>query len=133
MLFAKHGYYILPLRPKCKDPILKDWRNNASNSIEQVNEWWKQTPDANIGLLTGKKNNLFVLDIDGEYPAQLPPLDEYLKVKTGRGYHYYFMYPNGLEIRNKSYADLKMDIRGDGGYIVAPPSIHESGVRYEFI
>lgn len=133
LAYANNGHYILPLKPKGKTPLIKDWPNKASNNPEQIQEWWVQTPDANIGLLTGKKNGLFVIDVDGEYPAHFPPLDGAVNVKTGRGFHYYYKYPEGEEVPSRIKLEGEaVDVRSDNAYVVAPPSMHESGVRYEF-
>lgn len=131
--YAEQGYYIIPLKPISKIPLTKNGFKNASNNPEQVRKWWQKYPNANIGLVTGHKNGLFVIDVDGEYPAHLPPLDSPVKVKTGKGWHYYFKYSEAVKVPCKTkIKGFDIDIRGDGGYIVAPPSIHESGVRYEF-
>ncbi len=74
------------------------------------------------------------MDIDGEYPEDFPKLPSLASVKTSRGVHYYFFYPekNKIKSRNKlNGADI--EIKSDGGYVVAPPSVHPSGGRYEFI
>lgn len=100
-----------------------------------------RTPQPNIGLVCGAVSKLVVLDIDGDEGFQTLR-DRGLKipdtstVKTGRGKHYYFLHP-GQPVRNfaKGTAGFPLpgiDFRGDGGYVVAPPSVHATGARYQF-
>jgi hypothetical protein len=133
--YAQNGLYVFPLRPQGKEPLTPKGYKDASNDIEQVEKWWAQWPDANIGLVTGAINKFWVLDIDGVLPADFPDLPKTPTVKTHGGCHYYFGWPEkGKEIRNKGKVHgYDIDIRGNGGYVVAPPSIHPEGGRYEFI
>jgi hypothetical protein len=98
-------------------------------------------PDANIGLLTGRVSGLVVVDFDGGNPDADSILDMLgaeshgAIVNTGKGQHVYYRHPGG-EIKNgvriARVGDTFVDIRGDGGYVVAPPSIHETGARYSW-
>ena len=89
--YADQGLKILPLKPQSKIPLTKNGFKNATNDINQIEAWWTEHPNANIGLVTGKENGLFVLDIDGAYPDTFPPLPAKPTVKTHKGYHYYFL------------------------------------------
>jgi putative DNA primase/helicase len=112
---------------------------NASSDPDVVTRWWGEVPDANIGIATGSGSNLVVLDVDGpvgeatlaeiEYTyGSLPPTRQ---VKTGKGRHLYFRRPTGAtKIKSIARKPLGLDVRADGGYVIAPPSIHESGHRY---
>jgi hypothetical protein len=107
-------------------------------------------PGSNLGVITGIPSGAFVLDLDGagamawwEGQQQLNPVST-LSVETGRGRHLYFRMPDGLDVRND--AELvtglrdpatdkpawQVDVRGTGGYVVAPPSVHRSGRTYEW-
>lgn len=130
--YQKRGWSIFPI--KGKQPLVQ-WKPYQSKpaSIEQIKKWWKTYPYASIGLVTGKISNLIVLDVDGEEGAKyikdngIPPTP---CVKTSRGSHYYFKYP-GFTVQN--FAKKKgLDLRGDGGYVVLPPSKHPSGINYEW-
>ena len=105
----------------------------------EVKSWWGQWPASNIGIITGQVSGIIVLDVDG------PEGEKTLKTKklvtpptviskTGRGWHYIYKHP-GFECRNfagklgKTILP-KVDFRGDGGLIVAPPSMHVSGRQY---
>ena len=136
--------------PQCGNNVGKHPRGNfAPNGLHDattdpatIREWWQAEPDANIGIRTGAVSGLVVLDID---PAKggdesltdferrfgsLPPTVEALT--GGGGRHILFSHPGtGLAIPN-SVAGLApgLDIRADGGYVVAPPSLHKSGRQY---
>jgi hypothetical protein len=131
--YAQQGYRVIPLKPCSKIPLTTHGFKDASADIDQIHSWWGQYPDANIGLITGKEAGFFVIDIDGEYPAdwvELPPAN----VRTHKGVHIYCAYPAHETIKSRTKINgHPVDIRGDGAYIVAPPSVHPEGGRYEFI
>lgn len=134
LAYAEQGLYIFPVRPNRKEPLIAGGFKNASNQITQIKEWWSKWPDANIGLVTGKINNLFVVDVDGVYPEDFPVLDYHPKVKTSKGYHVYFEHPMDREIKSRTRINgSEVDIRGENAYIIVPPSIHPTGVKYEFM
>ena len=121
-----------------KHPRIKGGCNAASVSPEQIAAWWKKWPKANIGIATGAVSGLVVLDLDGaKGVAKLKALLGTVKlpptacVATGRGWHLYFRAlqaePTGCS------SDGGLDVRGEGGYVIAPPSIHASGARYRWI
>jgi KaiC/GvpD/RAD55 family RecA-like ATPase len=121
---------------KCKRPLIswKDYQTRLPTE-EEVCQWFDQYPDANIGIVTGKISNLVVFDLDStdavEYAEAEGGFPDTPKVKTGKGYHVYMRHP-GFEIRNSVNKKLDIDIRADGGYAVAPPSIHGSGRQYQW-
>ena len=113
-----------------KHPRIAHGLKDASKNVATVKAWWAKWPDANIGLPTGSINGLVVVDVDGadgEASLQaLPPLPETREASTGRedgGRHKYFAY-TGSDIRNDTGRRLGkgIDVRGDGGYVIAPPS-----------
>jgi Bifunctional DNA primase/polymerase, N-terminal len=91
-----------------------------------------------VGIVTGEISNLVVLDFDPQHDGnasierlerQIAPLPVTVEVTTGGGgRHLYFAHPGGL-VRNRAGLAQGVDVRGDGGYIVAPPSVHPSGRR----
>jgi hypothetical protein len=121
-----------------KHPITAHGLNDASTNREQVEWWWRRFPRANVGLATGHVFD--VLDIDGPagersivglssaHPSgRSGPL-----VRTGRGGWHVYLAPTGLG--NPKPRDLeKVDWRGRGGYVLAPPSRHASGRRYRWV
>jgi len=119
-----------------KHPRTKNGLKDASTDPNQIQTWWLRWPQASIGLVTGAASGTFVVDADNEPARQ--KLDEFgvlpptRTVKTARGWHLYFRYPTDGVIRNDAGKLCSgIDIRGEGGYVLAPPSLHPSGVRYE--
>ena len=135
--YASKGMHIFPLRVKGKQPANSHGYKEATTSKEVIKAYWKAAP-YNIGLATGEVNNLVVVDVDDEQiwatflATQAKELPIGPKVKTGKGHHLYFSYPAGRSIRNKQKPGMGFDIRANGGYVVAPPSIHPNGSVYEF-
>jgi putative DNA primase/helicase len=125
-----------------KHPRVKDWPNVATTDEATIQDWWTRWPDANIGIATGAKSGVVVLDVDPDEGGALAledllaehgSLPETVESLTGGGgRHLLFQHP-GVEMRNSaSKLGAGLDIRGDGGYVIAPPSLHESGRRYEW-
>ncbi len=121
---------------RCKTPPMP-WKEYQMRlpTEEEVSAWFEKWPDANIGIVTGKVSGIVVFDLDSdhavEYAENEGGFPETAKVKTGKGYHVYAKHP-GFEIRNDVRKELDLDIRADGGYVVAPPSFHGSGRQYEW-
>lgn len=134
------GWCVLPLRPRDKRPLIT-WEplQRTRPSAKQVAHWFNRWPDANIGIVTGEISNLVVLDIDPQHGGDASlerlerrygPLPVTIEAKTGGGgRHLYFSHPGGLT-RNRVGVAQGIDLRGDGGYIVVPPSIHPSSRPY---
>jgi hypothetical protein len=149
LIYVEAGFSIIPLhwkiaKNKCscgrgdcaspaKHPLTQHGLKDASNDPAQVKAWWKQYPKANIGVCTGQASNgLTVIDFDeGSDPASLILSAATLRVQTGSGFHLWFK--SDQEIRNSAgKLGQGIDIRGWGGYVVAPPSVHHSGRIYTF-
>jgi replicative DNA helicase len=122
---------------KCKQPFIS-WKKyqNQLPTRKEVTDWFTNNPAANIGIITGAVSNLVVFDLDSSaavhFAEEMGGFPDTAKVKTGRGYHLYMKHP-GFEIKNDVNKNLKLDIRADGGQVVAPPSIHGSGHQYEWV
>jgi hypothetical protein len=148
LLLAKNNWCVFPCKEKDKTPITANGYKAASKDINTLQTWLKKTPNANIGIATGKKSGFFVLDIDichekGKYGdislAQLESehgkLPDTVQVITGSGgIHYYFKTPDDCLTIPCSTGKVGqgIDIRGDGGYVIAPESIHPNGNKYEW-
>lgn len=131
--YARMGWPVFPLHGKIP---FKDSRGykDATNSEEQIQTWWSQHPTANIGLATGERSGVVVLDIDmpeghfslKELQATYTPLPNTRRVRTAnKGLHYYFQYPqDGKDYKNAVglQGNIGVDIRATGGYVVLPPS-----------
>jgi hypothetical protein len=123
---ASAGWFVFPVQERGKQPLVR-WRDESTSDTGKVSEWWDRWPNANIGIDCGK-SQLVVVDYDGVEP----PVVDTLQVKTGRGVHHYF-HNDGDPVPNSASAiGDKIDVRGEGGYVLAPPSVHPSGAVYEW-
>lgn len=156
--YAGRGLFVFPLhgvradgactcgRHDCgsvgKHPRTPNGLKDATTDPGQIRDWWTRWPDANVGIRTGAESGIVVLDVDAKNGG-LDSLDALLyehgplprtpgTLTGGGGRHILFRHP-GHEVRN-SASKLRpgLDIRGDGGYVVVPPSIHASGARYRW-
>ncbi len=134
--YLTKGLSVIPLQPKGKKALI-GWTEfqNRKATEKEVDAWFSQWPEANIGIVTGKVSGIIVIDVDSEEAMKLVKnknMPETPMVKTSKGYHFYCKYKEG--VRNfQTRADLPgIDLRAEGGYVVAPPSIHESGHIYSW-
>lgn len=122
------GFSVIPVG-KDKRPLLSSWKEYQTRiaTEEELQAWWQKYPTANIGIVTGKVSGITVIDIDvyKENHTEYTAFPETLTIKTGNGgYHLYYDYIEGLTISANAYPHLPgVDIRSDGGFVVAPPSI----------
>jgi hypothetical protein len=133
---ANNGYRVVPLKARGKQPLTKHGFKDATDDYLQISEWWEKFHDANIGVATG--DGLLVIDVDprngGEETlakllAELGPLPTDMVVRTGGGgLHYYLRYTGPKFSKPSDWRGI--DIKYDGGYVVAPGSIHETGNEY---
>ena len=123
---ASAGWHVFPVQERGKHPLVR-WRDESTLDPEKVSGWWDRWPQANIGIDCGK-SGLVVVDYDGVEPPQV----DTLQVKTGRGVHHYFANSGEPVPNSASLLGDKIDVRGEGGYVLAPPSIHPSGASYEW-
>jgi hypothetical protein len=145
--YARRNWAVFPLRPRHKEPLVskRDGGNGCLDATTDdgiIRAWWTRYPAANIGIATGAASGFFVVDIDPKHggATELQRLSdkhgdlfETLTVITGSGgLHLYYRHVPWL---GNSVARIGpgIDIRSDGGYIVAPPSIHPCGKRYSFV
>ncbi len=126
-----------------KHPRTSAGLKDGTTDLEHVESWWKRWPNTNIGIVTGEASGIVVLDIDVDKAGEesLKKLEaEYGELPTttiaitgSGGMHYLFRHP-GVEIKNSAgKLGSGVDIRGDGGYVVAAPSNHASGGCYEWL
>ena len=144
--YAARGWRVFPLPPATKTPKLKSWQTKATTDPDQIRTWWTAKPDAGVAIATGAQSGIWVLDVDvvddktgdetlRDLEAVHGPLPATKTSITGSGgVHYLFQWPDGADIRNSAGTRLGsgLDVRGDGGFIVAPPSVHPYGTCYEW-
>jgi hypothetical protein len=144
--YAAKGWNVFPLRPAGKQPLAElapQGLKNATADADTIREWWAARPDANIGIRTGAESGLVVLDVDkrhGGMESLADFRDAYddfgptLRVRTGGGGEHYYFAHDGSPIPNTAgRIGEGIDSRGDGGYVVGPGSVSETGSTYEVI
>ena len=128
------GFSVFVLPRGRKTPIIS-WKEFQSRkpTAQELADW--DGAEVNAAVVTGRISNLVVLDIDSVEAQKLVDgwkLPETPTVKTANGRHYYFSHPD-CEVRNGvNIAGVKLDVRGEGGYVVAPGSQHPNGAFYEW-
>lgn len=153
--YADHGWPVLPLHsPKdggcscrvadCgspgKHPRTPRGLHQATTDTDQVRAWWDRWPHANIGIATGTDSGLLVLDVDlPEGPDSLARLEHEhgrlpatCEQRTGSGGRQLLFAHPDRPVGNRAGVVAGIDVRGEGGYVVVPPSVHTSGRRYEW-
>lgn len=133
-LYRSFGCSVFPVIARTKKPHgpWKEFQERYLTDTEIENIF--ADDDCGIGIVTGVISGIVVVDLDSPEAVQFAKengfFDNTPRVKTAKGYHLYFAYKEG--VRNfQGRADLpNIDLRGDGGYVVAPPSIHPDGHQY---
>ncbi len=125
---------------KGKHPRIKNWNEEATTDAAKIKAWWEKTPSANIGIPMGERSGLVALDVDTRHGGdgslamlmdEFAILPETITATTGGGgKHYIFKYTEELALKNVVGFRDGLDIRTQGGMIVAAPSIHHSGKQY---
>jgi Bifunctional DNA primase/polymerase, N-terminal/Primase C terminal 1 (PriCT-1) len=154
--YARLGWRVLPchsaLDGECscarsancrpgKHPRTEHGLKDASGDDRQIEVWATQWPGCNWAVATGPQSGVFVLDVDGErgrasldgLESKYGPLPATRISTTGRGEHRWFGYPAGRSIRTSvGKIGRGLDVRGNGGYVLVPPSIHANGAPYKW-
>jgi hypothetical protein len=126
---GRFGFRVIPLRPGRKEPLIPNWPNEATTDEAKIREWWTRWPNANIGIVTGRYRDgyFIVLDFDPRNGGDwfddvgediLPPT--WVVHTPSGGRHYYY---RTRELLRSAKLPGGVDLKGDGGYVVAPPSI----------
>ncbi len=135
LTYLHEGWSVIPVG-RDKHPLIswKEYQQRLPTENE-ILSWWQKYPDANVGIVTGKLSGIVVVDIDPKNGGTIEGMElpATLISKTGGGgWHYIYLYPGEGDITNVSGIHPGVDIRGEGGFIVAPPSLHKSGELYEW-
>jgi len=143
--YASYGWHVFPVG-KNKVPLTRSGFKDATVNKSRIRRWWKHNPTANIGIATGKVSNIVVLDVDAHKEGAEDMLNKLIESKGeiprdavvrtgGGGEHLYFTYPDGEVVKSATelFGFKGIDVRADGGYVVAPPSLHQSGKRYVWV
>ncbi len=135
---ARLGFSVFPLTPGSKKPFAPWARfQRELPTADELKAWQRQSRDnkLNGAIACGAISGIIVLDTDNaeaDAEVQRRGVPETARVKTAKGTHYYFQHP-GRPVRNFARKIEGVDLRGDGGYVVAPGSIHPSGHVYQWI
>lgn len=124
---------MFPCEPRGKRPLTRNGHWDATTDPRVIERWWKRWPSANVGVPTGEKSGIVVLDVDFDAggPESLAKLERAggpaprtaMTRTGGGGNHVFFRYSTESEIRNSAgLLGLGLDVRGEGGYVVVPPS-----------
>lgn len=143
LAYAARGWPVFPLAERGKNPRTSNGFKDAATNPNVIERWWDRWPEANIGVPTGRAIGAWVLDVDpgkrgadslAELESELGPLPDTLEQRTGSGgRHLFFAWVEGREVRNRQAVRPGIDVRGEGGYIVVPPSIHpDTGRTYDW-
>ncbi|MCH1982468.1 DUF927 domain-containing protein [Ruminococcus sp. OA3] len=153
--YAKMGLAVFPIQSwgntekAFKKPLTKNGFQNASMDPEQIKRWWAEWPNANIGIALGKRSGgIFAIDLDIKKEAGIDgretlrewehehgslPEDTWRSITGKGGEHIFYKTDREVSCNRDIFGnECGVDIRGDGGYIIAPPSLHFSGRRYEW-
>ena len=143
--YASKGLAVFPCKPKGKEPITRKGVHDATTNFDTIKKWWTKHPSANIGIACGEVSGyLLVVDVDekdngvsgadslNEWERENGTLPETVRSITGRGGSHLLYRLKGETSKNKVNLLEGVDIRSDGGYIIAPPSVHPNGRSYEW-
>ncbi|MHC5172340.1 MAG: bifunctional DNA primase/polymerase, partial [Planctomycetota bacterium] len=150
--YAEKGWAVLPVhtiiegRCTCgkadcssagKHPATPRGVKDATTDADQIQQWFANGRVLNIGIAAGAASGLAVLDIDpkdnGDESIKKYRVPDTLEVITGSGgKHYYFTDPEGQTGNSVGKLGRGIDVRGNNGYVVAPPSLHASGAEYRW-
>jgi hypothetical protein len=137
------GWSVIPVEVRGKRPIVP-WLEYQSRlaTEKEIDAWFAGPRQPNLGVVTGALSNLVVLDVDARHGGSQSlallelehgTLPDTVEAQTGGGgRHLYFVHPGGVA-HNRVGIAPGIDFRGDGGCIIAPPSVHPSGRRYQWV
>jgi putative DNA primase/helicase len=144
LALCRRGWNLIPLAPSGKQPFIawREFQERRATDTE-ARAWWARWPEANVGVVTGAISGLVVLDVDPRHggdaslvqlEATYGALPRTIEARTGGGgRHLFFAHP-GVPVRSRAgHLGPGLDVRGDGGYVVVPPSVHPSGVPYAWV
>lgn len=141
--YLQRHWSVIPIRAHDKRPAIRwqEFQHRVATRAE-LEEWFRKWPEGNVGIVTGAISGLVVLDIDPKHGGdeslsdqvrEYGPLPRTVEAQTGGGgRHLYFAHPGGV-VRNQVGLAPGIDLRGDGGCVVAPPSLHASGRHYRWV
>ncbi|MGE5336771.1 MAG: bifunctional DNA primase/polymerase [Gemmatimonadota bacterium] len=140
LAYAARGWSVIPVEPRGKHPRVAwlEFQHRIA-APEEIDGWFRKWPDANIGIVTGRISRLAVIDVDAQHDglrslaaleAEHGALPRTVEALTGGGgRHLYFDHADPV-LHNRVGILPGIDLRGEGGCVVAPPSVHPNGQHY---
>lgn len=137
---AGRGLFVFPCAPGAKEPATQHGFRDAVRAPYQLEAWWPEGNRYNLAIATGAKSGVVVVDLDGDLGIAsfaayvVAGLPRTWCALTAGGVHLYFAHPGGGDLPNTAHKlGRNIDTRGDGGYVVAPPSWLACGVPYRWL
>jgi len=135
-LLTQMGFSVIPVLPRSKKPAVgwKEFQTRLPDS-DELKRWFEGKASMNVGVVTGAISGIVVVDFDSAEAVEwglvfLPPTP--LRSMTPRGQHWFYAH-SGSPTPNTSSRTLQIDVRGDGGYVLVPPSFGENGTQYRWM
>lgn len=133
--YARAGFSVFPCKPRGKEPLTPHGCKDASTDEATIRSWWMRWADANVALAVPA--GFVVVDLDGPEAAQALHAEDYslpatAVAVTAKGEHHWYTLPEGVRLKNAVRVLPGVDLRTFGGYVIAPPSIHPTGVVYRW-
>jgi hypothetical protein len=138
--YAARGFAVFPCAPGSKHPVFPGGFKTATTNPATIHRWWLARPDYNVGIRTGIASCVWVLDVDGDagatsladLEADHGPLPSTLISVTADGCHFWFRFTSPVPSSADDRIGRGLHVRGDGGYVLAPPSRHPDGPLYRW-
>lgn len=138
--YAADGWSVVPIEPGGKRPLVA-WLalQHHIADAQEIAGWFRRWPDANVGIVTGRVSGIVVVDLDPRHGGQRSlaafereygALPRTAEVATGGGGRHLYFAHRGAPLHNRVGLRPGIDLRAEGGCVVAPPSVHPSGRRY---
>ena len=133
LAWADAGYPVFPCHPETKKPLTEHGFHDATTDHQKIKAWWRQYPDALIGVPCGLASGFVVLDLDTHHePSGFEAVPDWeslspTRVRTATGGVHLYFAAGETPIRNSEGNLPSVDTRGEGGYVIVPPSKRESG------
>ncbi len=134
LALAASVYHVFPCRVRGKEPLTEHGLKDATTDPDTIHAWLSRWPNANIGIACGP-SGVVVIDIDSDEAVKIIKkmgLPRGPQVRTSQGWHIYTAADPARPLASRVGILPGVDIRAQGGYVIAPPSVHPSGKRYEW-
>ena len=140
LAYAARGFSPIPIEPRGKRPLVPwlDYQQRIATA-EEIDAWYRRWPAANVGIVTGHVSGIVVIDVDPRHggaaslerlQGEYGPIPHTVEALTGGGGRHLYFALSEATLRNRVGILPGIDLRADGGCVVAPPSRHSSGRPY---